>query len=152
MAKKENDDHIENETLEAASQESATLTEKEKLAIEAEVRAEIAKELKAAAKKDFKAAAKLRIQAETMFRSGRDDSGEDLDTIDLQLASYPKFIMLDGTVYHSGKKYTKKKSVIAVLKDQMDRGWRQEAARLGEKMEMVAQRRTLVNRYGTQIQ
>lgn len=129
---------------------SAELTEKEKLALEAEARAEVLKDLKAAAKLEFKEAAKRRIQAEQMFSSGKDDSGEDLDTIKLDLASYPRYIILDGTVYHSGRSYTKKRSVIAVLKDQMSRGWRQEAARLGEKTEMVMQRQKTLTHNGLQ--
>lgn len=111
------------------------LSEAEKIKLEAEAKKEVMAAIKAAKMKDFKAAAKKRLQAEVMFKAGKDDSGEDLDTVDLLLASHPKYIMLDGTVYHSGRKYTKKKSVVAVLKEQMDRGWRQESARRGEKVE-----------------
>lgn len=124
------------------------LSEKEKLKLEAEARREVAEAIKAAKAKEFKAAAKKRIQSEAMFRNGKDDGGEDLDTVELTLASHPKFIILDGAVYHSGKKYSKKRSVIAVLKDQMDRGWRQEAARLGEKTEWVEQKQKLLTRNG----
>ena len=119
----------------AAEEFSVELTEKEKLAIEKEARAEVLKTMKADAKEAFKEAAKKRIEADMMFSAGKDDKGEDLGTIDLYLASTPKYIMLDGAVYHSGRTYTKKKSVIAVLADQMDRGWRQEEARRGEKVE-----------------
>jgi hypothetical protein len=124
------------------------LTEKEKLKLEAEARQEVAAAIKAAKMKEFKNAAKKRLQAETMFRNGKDDGGEDLDTVDLVLASHPKFIILDGAVYHSGRKYTKKRSVVAVLKDQMDRGWRQEAARLGERTDWVEQKQKLLTRNG----
>lgn len=126
------------------------LTEAEKLEIEKEAKAEFQKELKAQAKKEFKEAAKRRIKAEAMFSSGKDDSGDELDTVHLELASYPKYIILDGAVYHSGVTYTKKRAVISVLKDQMDRGWRQEAARMGDKVENTMQRRKVLGRLGLQ--
>lgn len=130
---------------------SAELSENEKAEIEAEARREVQEALKAAKKKDYKAQLKKRIKSEAMFRSGKDDKGNDLDTIDLVLASYPQYIILDGAVYHSGKRYTKNRNVIAVLKDQMDRGWRQEAARMGEKTDWVAQKQKLLTRGGLQI-
>lgn len=127
------------------------LTEEEKIKLEAEARMEVAKAIKAAKMKDFKNAAKKRLQTEAMFRHGKDDSGEDLATVDLVLASYPKCIILDGVIYHSGKRYTKRRSVIQVLQEQMDRGWRQEAARMGEKTEWVEQKQKLLTRGGLQI-
>lgn len=127
------------------------LTEDEKIKLEAEARMEVAKALKAAKMKEFKNAAKKRLQEEAMFRNGKDDSGEDLATIDLVLASYPKYITLDGARYYSGRKYTKRKAVIAVLQDQMDRGWRQEAARMGERTEWVEQKQKLLTRNGLQL-
>lgn len=130
---------------------SVELTEAEKTKLEAEAKREVAAAIKAAKMKDFKSAAKKRLQAEAMFRNGKDDSGEDLDTVELNLASYPKWVTLDGTRYYSGRKYTKRKGVIAVLKDQMDRGWRQEAARLGEKTEWVEQKQKILSRNGLQM-
>lgn len=130
---------------------SVELTEAEKTKLEAEAKREVAAAIKIAKMKDFKNAAKKRLQAEAMFRNGKDDSGEDLDTVELNLASYPKWITLDGTRYYSGMKYKKRKGVIAVLKDQMDRGWRQEAARLGEKTEWVEQKQKLLSRSGLQM-
>ncbi len=38
-------------------------------------------------------------------------------------------------MYYHGRTYTKSRKVIQVLKDQQDRGWRQEAARRGERAE-----------------
>ncbi len=142
---------IEAEDTEVSGDIQIELTEKEKLALEAEARREVAADIKASKKKEFKAAAKKRLQAEAMFKSGKDDKGEDLDTVELQLASWPKYIILDGTVYHSGRKYTKRKAVIAVLKDQMDRGWRQEAARLGERTDWVAQKQMVLSRGGLTV-
>jgi len=127
------------------------LTEAEKKKLEAEAKKEVAVAIKAAKMKDFKSAAKKKLQAEAMFRNGKDDSGEDNDTIELNLASYPKWVTLDGVRYYSGRKYKKRKAVIAVLKDQMDRGWRQEAARLGEKTEWVAEKQKLLSRNGLQM-
>lgn len=148
------DDDEELKAIEATlegTEITVELTEDEKVKLEAEARMEVAKALKAAKMKDFKAAAKKRLQAEAMFRNGKDDSGEDLATIELHMASYPKWITLDGVRYYSGRKYTKRKSVIAVLQDQMDRGWRQEAARMGERTEWVEQKQKLLSRNGLQM-
>jgi hypothetical protein len=55
---------------------------------------------------------------------------------------------LDGVRYHSGRTYKVKRQVAAVLKDQMDRSWRQEAARLGEPVDNLVQRRMIVSARG----
>jgi hypothetical protein len=135
---------VEDETIVAASDNaidegeiSLELTEAEKTKLRAEARKEVAAALKLSKMKEFKAAEKKRIQAQAMFANGKDDSGEDLVTVELQLASYPKYIILDGARYYSGRKYTKRRAVAAVLLDQMDRGWRQEFARRGEKNEFL---------------
>lgn len=109
---------------------SVDLTEEEKVKLEAEARAEVLKHMKLSESKRFKAAAKARIQAEMLFRTAKDASGQGVVTVDLLLASHPKYIMLDGAVYHSGKKHTVSRPVAAVLLDQMHRGWEQEYARL----------------------
>lgn len=113
---------------------STDLTEKEKLEIEAEARKEIAAEAKALKRKEFKNSAKKRMQQQAAFRDGKDDAGDDLETITLNLAPVQPNICLDGTRYYHGRSYTKSKAVIAVLKDQMFRGWKEESARLGEDM------------------
>ncbi len=127
-------DEPESKVLAAASL-SADLTEQEKIELEAEARAEVALAMKKSKMKAFKAAAKKRLQAEAMFSEGKDETGKDLVVVDLQMASHPKWIMLDGKRFHSGRSYRVRKEVASVLLDQMDRGWRQEEARLGEKKE-----------------
>lgn len=112
---------------------SVELTEAEKLQLEKEARAEVLKQMKLSESKRFKAAAKQRIQAEMLFRSAKDATGGDLCTVSLMLASHPKFIMLDGAVYHSGRKYSVTKPVASVLLDQMHRGWEQEYARISSE-------------------
>lgn len=144
-------DEFVSEVSPASAEISLELTEEEKIKLEAEARTEVAQSMKLAKMKQFKAAAKKRLQTEAMFRHGKDDKGQDLDTVDLNLASYPKFIMLDGVMYYSGRRYTKSRAVVQVLKDQMDRGWRQEAARLGEKTEWVEQKQKLLSRQGLQL-
>lgn len=144
-------DEFETNVSPSSADISPELTEKEKLQLEAEAREEVAKAIRLSKMKEFKAAAKKRLQAEAMFRHGKDDKGDDLDTVDLNLASYPKYIMLDGVMYYSGKRYTKSRKVIQVLKDVMDRGWRQEAARLGERTEWVEQKQKLLSRQGLQL-
>lgn len=157
MAKKETPkeeefgEEVDDTIMDPDGEIGAELTEEEKKKLEADARKEVAAALKAVKMKDFKSAAKKRLQAQAMFTSGKDDTGEDLDEVDLALASHPKYIMLDGAVYHSGRKYKKRKAVIAVLKDQMDRGWRQEAARMGERTEWVEQKQKLLTRGGLQM-
>lgn len=110
--------------------ESVELTEAEKLNLETEAKAEVLAALKASKAKAFKAQAKKRLQAEIMFRNGQDEKGQDMLTVDLLLASHPKFITLDGARYYSGRKYTVSRGKAQVLLDQMHRGWDQEEARL----------------------
>lgn len=135
MARKKNDEPQEafediDDEIEVVGDDSVELSEAEKLELEKEARTEVMKALKASKAKAFKAQAKKRLQAEMLFRNGKDDSGEDLVTVALHLASHPKYIMLDGAVYHSNRKYTVRRAVATVLLDQMHRGWEQEEARL----------------------
>lgn len=110
---------------------SVELTDKEKSELEAEARREVVKQLKESKKKAFKEQAKVKAQSEQLFRSAQDEKGEDLVEVQLTLASHPKYIMLDGKVYHSRPKpYKVTKAVASVLIDQMQRGWDQEAARM----------------------
>jgi hypothetical protein len=109
------------------------LSESEKLALEKEAKAEVLKQIKLSKAKAFKQAAKDRIKADMLFRSAKDATGADLVTVALMLASHPKYIMLDGAVYHSGRKYTVTRPVASVLLDQMHRGWEQEYARISKE-------------------
>ncbi len=136
------------EDIEVSGDIGAELTEGEKRKLEAEAKKEVAAALKASKMKDFKAAAKKRIQSETLFKVGKDDKGEDLQTVDLVLASYPKWIILDGTYYFSGKRYVKRAGIAAVLREQMARGWEQEEARRGEKAEWRDPRKKVLGHDG----
>lgn len=129
------------------------LSEVEKAKIMAEVKREMAAEAKKEAMELYKEKAKLLAKADAMFKVGKDDTGEDLATIDFWLASYPKYAMLDGVVYHSGRTYTKKRSVIAVLAETMWRTMLQEERRLGEKNEFthMPQYRKILTSNGLQI-
>lgn len=147
MAKK---DAEENPQMAAIS--SPELTDAEKATIEAAAREEVIADLKAAAMEKYKEQAKLKIQGEMMFRAGKNSKGKDTQKVVLDLASYPKFIILDGAVYHSGKTYNVDSGVAAVLRDQMDRGWTQEASRMGEKIVDVNHRRKVLGRNGLQLQ
>lgn len=142
-------DDVDAETLTMAAQGDidCELTEAEKRKLEADTKKEVAKAIKLAKMKEFKAAAKSRIQKEAMFKEGKDDDGDDLVEVTLTMASYPKWIMLDGKRYHSRlKPYKVKAAIAAVLLDQMDRGWRQEEARRGEKVEFQPTRPSITLR------
>ena len=129
------------------------LTEAEKDKIMLEVKREMAAEARKEAMELYKEKAKLQAKAEAMFKVGKDDTGEDLATIDFWLASHPKYAMLDGVVYHSGRTYTKKRGVIAVLAETMWRTMLQEERRLGEKNEFthMPQYRKVLTSKGLQI-
>ena len=131
--------------------DSIELTEKEKLELEAEAKAEVLAAMKESKKKAFKAAAKKRAKAEHLFRSGQDETGEDVEEVKLELASHPKYIMLDGSVYHSGRTYKKKAATARVLRDIMFRGWQQEAARAGENISLAEQKRKVFGNAGLQF-
>lgn len=128
------------------------LTDEEKAEIEVAAREEVIADLKASAMEKYKEQAKLKIQGEMLFRSGKNSKGKDTQKVVLDLASYPRFIILDGAVYHSGRTYNVDSGVAAVLRDQMDRGWAQEAARMGEKIVDVNHRRKVLGRNGLQLQ
>jgi hypothetical protein len=121
MAKKDDVDDKFNALLPAAT-ESVELTEAEKLAIEAEARAEVTKELKAEKRKEFKAAAKQRLKKQTLFQHGKDEEGEDLELVLVQLAPHMPFIRLDNNVFYHGRAYRLSTKTAACIKEQMYRG------------------------------
>lgn len=105
-----------------ASTDNIELSEKEKLEIEAEAKAEVAKELKAEKRKEFKAAAKQRLKKQVLFQYGKDDSGDDTETVFIQLANFQGDIKLDGKVYYPNRAYRLNKGTAAVIKEMMFRG------------------------------
>jgi hypothetical protein len=115
----------------------AELTAEEIAKIKKDARAEVMKELKAVARKELLESEKEKVRNAQLFSAGKDDSGEDLLTLDFQLASYPRYAIIDGRVFHSGKTYTLKRSKIAVLMEMMYRSMEQEDRRRNEKNEFA---------------
>lgn len=67
-----------------------------------------------------------------VFRHARNEKGEDMVDIVVSVASFPKHIVLDGTVYVERKTpYRVTKGKAAVLRELMARGWEEEERRLG---------------------
>lgn len=126
------------------------LSEKEKLAIEAEARADLEKELKAEQKKIFKDAVKRRLKAERQFTNGTSEPGDGSLTITLDLAPAQHFICLDGARYYHGKTYTLPINKVQSINDMAFRGWKEESARLGEDMNAFYGRRKMQTVLGPQ--
>lgn len=140
MAKKSD---IEFEEIEQNPMVAVELTEEEKLSIEAEARKEVAAELKADKKKAFKDAAKRRLKVQSSFRDGKNESGDVVETITLDLAPAQHFICMDGTRYYHGQKYTLPLAKVQAINDMAFRGWKEESARLGEDMAAFYGRRKM---------
>ena len=129
---------------------STELTAAEKKKIEQEARDEVAVQLKASKAKAYKEQAMRKAQAESLLRNAQNEKGEDMVEIDMDIASHPKFITLDGARYHNGKSYTVTKGVAAVLREVMDRGWEEEDRRLNDNIasERQRHRKFMMNRKG----
>jgi len=127
---------------------SGELTDAEKKEIEAQARTEVAASIKNSKMKAYKAQVKKQLLAQQMFSEGKDDKGNNTVDVDLYLASYPKWIMLDGKRYHHGRRYRVKAGVASVLMEQMSRGWEQEEARRGEKVELLPATQKILGKNG----
>ena len=114
--------------------ESEELTEEELEAIEAEAKAEVAKEAKTEKLKAAKDAAKQRLKKQALFRQGKNETGDDVETVLITLAAHMPFIRLDGAVYYPGRAYRVGKKTAAVLKEQMFRGDLHDAELSGKNM------------------
>lgn len=129
---------------------STELTAAEKKKIEQEARDEVAVQLKASKAKAYKEQALRKAQSESILRNAQNQKGEDMVEIEMDIASHPKFITLDGARYHSGRKYTVTKGVADVLREQMNRGWEEEDRRLNDNIasERQRHRKFMLNRKG----
>ena len=110
------------------------LSEKEKLALELEASEEVAKEAKAEKRKAFKLAAKQRLKKQALFQAGKDDTGENLTSVLIQLPNFQDEIRLDGMRYINGRVYQVGPGKLAVLNDIMFRGEKHNAEIHGHKM------------------
>lgn len=120
------------DAIEADSDLELTPAEKRKL--DKEAKAEIAKELKADKMRDYKDAAKIAAKRQALFRHGKDEKGDDLETVFVSLAQHTPFIALDGKRYYNGQAYRLSRNTAAVMKDQMHRGEMHENEIQGKNM------------------
>lgn len=130
---------------------SVELTEEEKLRLEEEARQEVEEEAREEKKRVFKEAARSRMKRRQLFSEGKDDDGDDLEEVTLDLAPMQSDIRLDGKSYYHGRKYKVKKSIAAVLRDQMYRGWDQEAARTKEKPDALRNKQKYLGSRGMTV-
>lgn len=98
------------------------LTDAERTEISAQAAQELAEEMKADARLEFKKAEKARMKKKALFQAGKDDEGDDLESILIQLAPHMPFIKLDNNVYYPNRMYRLNRKTAAVVKEQMFRG------------------------------
>lgn len=114
--------------------DSLELTEKDKEELEAQAAKDVAKEIKATKRQEFLEAAKQRLKKLALFRDGKDDTGEDLESVLITLAPHSPFISLDGKRYYANRMYRLNKGTAGVVKDQMYRGALHDAETHGKNM------------------
>jgi hypothetical protein len=117
------------------------LTAAEKADIELQAEIELAKELKAEEVKRFKEEAKARLKKDKMFELGKDEDGEDTESVHINLGDSSNYIRLDGTVYIQGKAYKVSRAKAATLKDIMHRTWLHDHEISGKDMNTFYGRR-----------
>jgi len=98
------------------------LSDAERAEISAQAAEELASEMRADARLEFKKAEKQRLKKKAMFQAGKDDEGDDLESILITLAPHMPFIKLDNNVYYPNRMYRLNKKTAAVVKEQMFRG------------------------------
>ncbi len=130
------------------------LTDAEKKKIEREARDEVAVQLKKAKAAAYKEQMLKQANAESLFRHAQNEKGESIVEIDLSyIPSFPKHIILDGTVYTQRKApYKVTAGKAAVLRELLARGEEQEQRRLppeeGEARKEIHERRFRLSQKG----
>jgi hypothetical protein len=103
------------------------LTKDEIAAIHAEVEKELAKEAKDKMKKELKDSLKSEAKKKQLFSEGKNEAGEDLVSITLNMASHAPDIKLDGKTYRNGVTYQLTPKTAAVINEIAYRGWLHDA-------------------------
>jgi hypothetical protein len=103
------------------------LTAEEIAAIHAEVEKEIAKETKDKLKKELKDSLKSAAKKKALFADGKNEEGENLVSVTLNLASHAPDIKLDGKMYRNGVTYQLTPKTAAVINEIAYRGWLHDA-------------------------
>lgn len=112
---------------EAKFEQPGVLSVEEMEALEKQAAQEVQEELKADTAKTFLEEKKKELKKRALFRHGKNVDGKDTASIRLDLSPNSPYISLDGQVFYHGHTYTLPREKVAVLQDQMYRGWLHEA-------------------------
>lgn len=126
-------------------QVTSALTEKEISDIHSQVEAELAKEAKDKLKKELKDSLKSAAKKKALFSEGKNDEGEDLVSVTLNLAPHAPDVKLDGRLYRHGVTYQLTPSTAAVMNEIQYRTWLHDAEVHGLNMNEFLGRRKLAN-------
>lgn len=124
---------------------SVDLTEKEIADIHAQVEAELVKESKDRLKKELKDSLKAQAKKKALFSEGKNDDGEDLISVTLNLAPHAPDVKLDGKMYRHGVTYQLTPKTAAVMNEIQYRTWLHDAEVHGLNMNEFLGRRKLAN-------
>lgn len=106
---------------------SLELTKEEIAIIHAEVEKELAKEAKDKMKKELKDSLKSEAKKKQLFSEGKNESGENLVSVTLNMASHAPDIKLDGQTFRNGVTYQLTQKKAAVINEIVYRGWLHDA-------------------------
>lgn len=106
---------------------------KELAEIKAKAREEILSEKKAAAKKDLIAKEKLRLQREEGLTTGNSHMDQ-IVSINIDLAPYSDRILVNGSAYWHGQRYSVPRHIAMSLQETMFRSWQHQAEIKGESL------------------
>ena len=126
-------DKIENFDEPEYENDKPLFTAEEEAKIRAEAKAEILKDKKAAAKKDMIAKEKIRLQREDGLTTGNSHADQ-IVSINIDLAPYAPHILVNGSPYWHGKRYSVPRHVAVSLQETMFRSWQHQAEIKGESM------------------
>lgn len=102
------------------------LTDEEMSRLEAEAQAEVQEELRANLADEYKKNYKAQLKREALFRKGKDEEGEDLVDVLIDLPSFCPDIRLDGVIYTNGETYKMGRAKAASVKDIIARAYKHQ--------------------------
>ncbi len=102
------------------------LSEAEMERLEQEAEEEVASELKANMAEEYKKNHKAMLKRKALFRAGKNDVGDDLVEVLIDLPPYCEDIRLDGVIYAVNQTYKMGHNKAAVIKDQIARAWKHQ--------------------------
>jgi len=94
--------------------------------LELKAQAEFEEENKTSAAAAFKEETKRKLRQKAMFAAGKDTEGEDVESIQINLAPHSPYITLDGRLYYHGLSYKFTQAQAQTIKDVMARTWQHE--------------------------